>query len=40
MRSEVRVAAVQMNTAWLQADVNRAKMVNYVRDIVLKARLT
>ena len=22
-----------MNTAWLQADVNRAKMVNYVRDI-------
>ena len=34
MKSEVRVAVVQMNTTWLKADDNRAKMVNYVQDIV------
>jgi len=33
VKPEVNVAVVQMNTTWLQAEANRAKMVRHVQDI-------
>lgn len=33
MKGQAEVAVVQMATAWLKAKENRARMVNYVRQI-------